>query len=298
MARYRTKQPGCLACLLTLLLLVAPTLAGANQVHDELVHGSAERALTLLEKQPSLARSLDDMKCTPLHLAAQCGHVEVVRWLLAHHVEVNAQAYNGFTPLHLTESAAVAKLLLKSGADPTIQDGWGNTALQVAAEQRHTEVANAIMEAGYPLDLRSALMLGKREIAMKIIRERPAIVKSPPDAADLWGDTSPLGIAAGQGDEEMVLLLLKAGAPVNGGTFMPNAGGTATPLCEAVWVGHVEIVEILCKAGADCNVIGGKLYPSLLGYAEKHSDKRIVDLLVKYGAKHSADPFPGLGSKQ
>jgi ankyrin repeat protein len=296
MAARSTERVTWAASFVTLLLWTPLAVVEANQVHGELKHGSATQALTLLKKQPSLVRSRDGLKCTPLHLAAQHGHVDVVRWLLAHKAEVNARAYNGFTPLHLTKSASVAKLLLKSGADPNQRDSWCMTALQEAARYGHLQVVNAIVEAGYPLDLVSALMLGKRDVAKKIIHERPAIVRGAPHSWDLWGNTSPLGIAAGQGDKEMVLLLLEAGAPVNGGTYMPNAGGTATPLYNAVRAGHVEVVEILCEAGADCNVIGGKYYRSLLDYASKRSDKRIVDLLVKYGARQNApqSPEPGV----
>jgi ankyrin repeat protein len=48
----------------------------------------------------------------------------------------------------------------------------------------------------------------------------------------------------------------------------------------------MEIVESLCKAGADCNVtIHGRGFNTLLEWARKNSEKKIVELLVKYGAK-------------
>jgi ankyrin repeat protein len=297
MATWSTKRSRWLAPFLILLLSAFPTVADAKQVPRSVGEESAEQTLALLKRQPSLVRSRDNSQCTPLHRAASRGQVAVVRWLLAHNAEVNAKAYNGFTPLHLTKRGDVARLLLKHGADPSIRDSWGKTPLQNAAQMGHTHVANAIIEAGHPIDLASALMLGKRDLAKKIIREQPDTLKGDRKAspfgegADLWGNTTPLGIAAGQGDKEMVLLLLEAGAPVDGGTFMPNAGGVATPLYNAVRAGHVEVVEILCKAGANCNVIGGKFYRSLLDFAQKHSDKKIVDLLVKHGAKQIADPF-------
>jgi len=111
-------------------------------------------------------------------------------------------------------------------------------------------------------------------------------VKEVERDSDLWGNTSPLGVAASQGDKEMVELLLEAGAPINAVTDRPN-GGPTTALCNAVWAGHYEIAEVLCNAGADCNMTGGKFYRRLLDHALKHSDKKMVDLLVKHGAKPS-----------
>src|SRR5207302_6198209 len=141
-----------------------------------------------------------------------------------------------------------------------------------------------ILASGFPIDLSSALRLGKRDLAKKMIKEKPSIVMDVEEDSDLWGNTSPLGVAASQGDKDMVELLLKAGAPVNAATDRPTVG-PMTALCNAVWAGHYEIAKILCEAGADCNMTGGKFYPGLLGYASNHSDKKMVDLLIKHGAK-------------
>lgn len=34
-------------------------------------------------------------------------------------------------------------------------------------------------------------------------------------------------------------------------------------------------------------VLGGKYYPRLLDYAQKHSDQKMIDLLIKHVAKSS-----------
>lgn len=41
-------------------------------------------------------------RLTPLHLAAQGGHIELVEWLLEQGVDINAKAFKDLTPLHFT----------------------------------------------------------------------------------------------------------------------------------------------------------------------------------------------------
>jgi ankyrin repeat protein len=65
------------------------------------------------------------------------------------------------------------------------------------------------------------------------------------------------------------------------------AAGPLTALSNAVLAKQYDIAEILCKAGADCNVSAGKFYPRLLDYALQHSDRKMVELLKKHGAKPS-----------
>jgi ankyrin repeat protein len=120
-----------------------------------------------------------------------------------------------------------------------------------------------------------------------MLKDDPKLARQPSKVSGLWGDTTPLGLAARQKDKEIVELLLGAGADVNEGTFMPNAGGDATALTNAVWAGDKEIVKLLLDRGANPDVTGGKFYPRILDYAREHSAREIVDLLEKAGAKGS-----------
>jgi hypothetical protein len=284
----------------TFLFCIFLRASSAAEIHDALRHGVIAKAMDLLTNNPSLISLKDeDGDYTSLHWASQLGQTNVVRWLLENKADPNAVADINLTPLHLAKNGAVAKLLLQHGADPNKIDGWGKTPLQTAAElaglsskvdeagqhfmlgvngNDEQEVANVILESGYPMDLASALWLGKRDEAKRIIKENPSMVEQVREDSDFWGNTSPLGIAAAQGDKEVVELLLKAGAPVNAVTKNPN-GGNLTPLFEAVWAGNADIVEIFCKAGADCK---GTINGNLLEWAKQHSNKKIVDLLVRY----------------
>jgi ankyrin repeat protein len=249
---------------------------------------SDKQIMELITNNPALIEEKDDSDCTVLHYAARFGRLEATRWLLDHKADVNTVAYNKFTPMHVVTNGAIARLLIKAGADLNRKDSWGKTPLQGASEMGYTNVCEAILESGFPLDLGSAIRLGKRDAAKKMLKENPSLAKHVDEDSDLWANTTPLGIAVLNGDAEMVGILLKAGAPVNGVTERPLVGNM-TPLCNAVWSGHYEIAQMLCETGADCNVTGGKFYTTLLDYAVKNSDKKMIALLVKFGAKASED---------
>jgi hypothetical protein len=152
--------------------------------------------------------------------------------------------------------------------------------LQYAAQRGLASVVEAILESGYPCDLTSAVMLGKRELAIRLARENPAALKRRHATLNLSGGDTPLAVAAGQGDLELVKVFLDAGADVNDGTVMPNAGfGKATALTNAVWGGHKEVVELLLRRGASTDAVGGKFYRTILDYARANSQPEIVSLL-------------------
>jgi len=246
-----------------------------------------EALLKLVKANPGLVHDMDSSDCTALHYAARYGRVETARWLIEQKADVNTVSYNRFTPMHMVSNAKLAELLIKSGADLDRKDAWGNTSLQRAAEENRSAVVDAILASGYKLDLRTAIMIKKRDLVKQMLKDDPKLARQPSKASGLWGDTTPLGLAARQKDKEIVELLLDAGADVNEGTFMPNAGGNATALTNAVWSGDKEIVKLLLDHGAKTDVVGGKFYPKILDYAREHSAREIVELLEKAGAKGS-----------
>src|SRR5262249_31337393 len=79
------------------------TVVTAGEVHIALNDGLTEKALSLLKKDPTLIDSRNDSQETPLHVAVHRGRTEAVKWLLANKANVNAVAYNTFTPLHLAQ---------------------------------------------------------------------------------------------------------------------------------------------------------------------------------------------------
>jgi ankyrin repeat protein len=209
-------------------LAVLAGFAAGDEVHTLLENGEVAKALDLMAKDPALVNSVDyASKETPLHVAAHRGRGDAVRWLLARKADPNAVAYNRFTPLHLAADAGIARQLLKAGANPDAIDAWGNTPMQMAALETQEPVVEAILESGHKMDLRTAIALRRREAVKRMIRDDPAVVR---DADRTARSNSPLGMAAAQGDLEMVKVLLDAGANVNARTAIPGMGWNFTAL--------------------------------------------------------------------
>ncbi len=83
----------------------------------------------------------------PLHYAATSGHLDVMRLLLEEHAYIDAASPNNTTPLMMAAhygTPAAVKLLLEAGADPTLSNDSGLTAIDFANRGNHAESADMI----------------------------------------------------------------------------------------------------------------------------------------------------------
>jgi len=84
---------------------------------------------------------------TPLHLAAQNGHITAVQYLLDKGADPNRQDKDGRTALMLAAEKGhknVVEILLIKGADAKLSDKRGRTALYWALKNGHKEVAELL----------------------------------------------------------------------------------------------------------------------------------------------------------
>lgn len=96
-----------------------------------------------------IARDADVNKpgWTPLHYAATGGHIEIIQLLLSHYAYIDAASPNGSTPLMLAAmygTPSAVKLLLESGADVTLKNSLGLTAVDFALKAKRTESADIL----------------------------------------------------------------------------------------------------------------------------------------------------------
>jgi len=99
-----------------------------------------------------IARDADVNKpgWAPLHYAATSGNLEIMEILLEEHAFIDAESPNKSTPLMMAAkygSTAAVKLLLEAGADPTLRNELGLSAVDFALQANRQDAADLIAAA-------------------------------------------------------------------------------------------------------------------------------------------------------
>ncbi|ELK00080.1 Ankyrin repeat domain-containing protein 6 [Pteropus alecto] len=156
---------------------------------------------------------------------------------------------HGRTPLHLAANKghlSVVQILLKAGCDLDVQDDGDQTALHRATVVGNTEVIAALIQEGCALDrqdkdgntaLHEASWHGFSQSVKLLVKAGANVL-----AKNKAGDTA-LHIAASLNHKKVVKILLEAGAD---GTIVNNAG--QTPLETARYHNNPEVALLLTKA--------------------------------------------------
>ena len=211
------------------------------------------------EVEGYLARPQDpnargDAQMLPIQVAAEFGHLEVMRLLIDAGADCNATTVDGTTALHLAAEEGhveVVELLIQTGAEKNAATWSGKAALHFAAEDGHLEVVRLLLDAGAEKDaaaadghtvLQAAVMYGHLEV-VRLLLEAGA----DSNLATFDGHR-PLHLAALNGRFEVVQELLQYGAEINAATVLG-----ATALHCAVQIGNLKIVRLLLGLGAEQN---------------------------------------------
>jgi ankyrin repeat protein len=141
------------------VLIEAPgTRIETRTAQDEsaLMLASLKGYLDLCKKLIERDADINKTGWTPLHYAATKGHVDVIKLLLDHHAYPDAESPNKTTPLMMAArygTPAAVKALLDAGADPTLKNSLGLSALEFATsnvQPDSTELIAAAMRARTP----------------------------------------------------------------------------------------------------------------------------------------------------
>ncbi|MEW6560187.1 MAG: ankyrin repeat domain-containing protein [Pseudomonadota bacterium] len=140
-------------------LKVAKVLIENPHIHLNQLNPSDENALMIACLQGDLGivklmvdkgAEINKPGWTPLSYAATRGHTEIVKYLLDHSAYIDAAAPNGSTPLMMAAYFgydSTVKLLLEEGADPRLKNAMGYTALTLATNMHHKDIADMIVKA-------------------------------------------------------------------------------------------------------------------------------------------------------
>ncbi|XP_067408936.1 poly [ADP-ribose] polymerase tankyrase-2 isoform X2 [Emydura macquarii macquarii] len=230
----------------------------------------------LLRKGANINEKTKDF-LTPLHVASEKAHNDVVEVVVKHEAKVNALDNLGQTSLHRAAHCGhlqTCRLLLSSGCDPSIVSLQGFTALQMGNES-----VQQLLQ-GIPLgnsDADRQLLEAAKAGDVDTVKKFCTIQSV--NCRDIEGrQSTPLHFAAGYNRVSVVEYLLQHGADVHA----KDKGGLV-PLHNACSYGHYEVAELLVKHGAVVNVADLWKFTPLHEAAAK-GKYEICKLLLQHGA--------------
>jgi ankyrin repeat protein len=206
-----------------------------------------------LTRNPALARTGNETGDTPLHHAAQKGHLEVVRALLAAGANADTERGDGYRPVHCA-----------------LMPNW--------FFHRHPgpreEIAELLLSRGARYTIFIAALLGDD----RFIRDELARDRTLASFEDTCHHRV-LSAAVRRGDVAMTRLLLEHGADPN----LPEEGA---PHGLSLWIAvndrQREIVELLLAHGADPNA---NVDSSGTPMSQAARDPELTELLRKHGGR-------------
>ena len=327
-----------LKTLLFILLLMLASWCRSAEIHDAALKGDLAMVKEILAKDPSLLNAKGHNEKAPLHWAAQGGHLEVAKFLIAKGANVNELNIQKETPLvyaaeggHLklaelliakgadvnikttlqaspihyalwAEHIEMVKLMLKKGADLKWERGTGFSLLHEAANHQSAELVGLLLKMGMAVDRKTESCATPLHFAALngTVETVSLLIKKGADVNTVSENGwCPLGLAVNRGHLEMVSRLLTAGAQVD----RPDKETRLTPLHTAALKGYGKICALLIEKGAKVNAQGPEGRTPLY-YAVRYRHQGVITLLKEKGGALAEKPVgkdwlsEPLGAKQ
>ena len=146
----------------TVVMCAAPA-AFCGPIHEAAKSGDVASLKALLDKDPGLLVSKDEIGKTPVHWAVGRGQPEALKLLLdVYKADPNIRNNNNGTPLHVAASQAqpeCARILIARGADVNARTVNDSTPLHFAAfkgaKAGHIQALKVLIEGGADVNART-----------------------------------------------------------------------------------------------------------------------------------------------
>ncbi|MBO7243996.1 MAG: ankyrin repeat domain-containing protein [Alphaproteobacteria bacterium] len=262
----------------------------AIQTKDENVIAKLQ---SFINARANNINAADQNAVTLLHYAAESGHVEAVRFLLANGAKSwgikndvkigTVDAIQGYTPLHLAAQNGhrdIVQYLLNAGFDATARTRWrsifrGDTPAEVATDDEIKRLINNSRRYNVNSIMRD-LEDGNLETAIQKIKDGVCL-----SGTDFNGNS--IGnIAASCGNEDVWQELLSTGINLN---FRNQYG--RTPLHIAIESQSTEVLSLMVESGANLNIQdnkGNTPLVSVLSLPREFNSEENVLFLIDKGA--------------
>src|SRR5687768_8138506 len=185
--------------------------------------------------------------------------------------ELSQQIKDEFVGVAHGDLKRFKELLAKYPGLATVTASWGETPIEAAAQMVQREMIEMLLDAGAPLDICTAAVMGMEDLVKALLEDDPTLK----DATGAHGIPVMYFPVVG-GYESIAEVLFSAGADVNAGE-----GGNA-PLHGAAMFGRTQMAKWLINHGANVNAADyeGK---TPLKIALLHNDEPMAELLRQKG---------------
>ena len=262
------------------------------------IYNQPDMALLLIKKGADVnAKDSYQNGATPLYLAAENGHFQIVKILIENGAEINTQTNNGVTPLYQAAKngfGEIVQLLIENGADINMKNKNDETALHAATQTGSKEIAELLINNGANINDKISWQRRKSIQGSQGRWTIENLSLTPLDIAARWNypgiarmliengveSNSAMQRAIENGHKQIVKLLIETDAK-----YRSNLNES---LLLAVRLNKLDVVAHLISLGADVNTRDTTWGSTVLMWAADKGNMEIVKLLLEKGADVNA----------